>query len=48
MAGFYRALWGLGEAGVTARLRLLQGNAVHDLSVVTADRSRHYNVPQLQ
>jgi S1-C subfamily serine protease len=38
VADFYRRLWAAGTAGVTVRLRVLQGEQVRELSVRSADR----------
>ena len=38
VADFYRRLWAVGTAGVTVRLRVLQGDRVRELSVRSADR----------
>lgn len=38
VADFYRLLWATGTAGVTVRLRVLQGEKVRELSIRSADR----------
>jgi S1-C subfamily serine protease len=38
VADFYRRLWAAGKAGVTVRLRVLQGEKVRELAVHSADR----------
>jgi S1-C subfamily serine protease len=38
VADFYRRLWAAGPAGVSVRLRVLQGDRVRELSVRSADR----------
>jgi len=38
VADFYRRLWAAGAAGVTVRLRVLQGERIRELSVHSADR----------
>jgi S1-C subfamily serine protease len=38
VADFYRRLWAAGPAGVTVRLRVLQGDRVRELSVRSVDR----------
>lgn len=43
---FYRKLWGLGDAGVVVRLRVLQRNDLVTLRVATRDRYGHYRMPQ--
>jgi S1-C subfamily serine protease len=45
---FYRRLWSQGDAGVVARLKVLQRSDVVEMSVTTRDRYRHYLLPGAQ
>jgi S1-C subfamily serine protease len=45
VADFYRRLWAAGPAGVTVRLRVLQGERVRELSVRSADRHERLRNP---
>lgn len=42
METLYRVLWGLGDAGVVAEFKMLQGHEITRVSVTTEDRSLHY------
>ena len=42
LAGFYRSLWALGQAGVTVHLKILHGSDIRAVSVETIDRYTHY------
>ncbi|MBI3993174.1 MAG: serine protease [Candidatus Lambdaproteobacteria bacterium] len=44
IAQFYRSLWGLGQAGVTVRLKILHGSDVRAVNVQTIDRYTHYKM----
>src|SRR5271157_6009363 len=39
IAGFYRQVWSTGSAGVSVRLRVLQGDGIREISVKSVDRS---------
>ena len=42
MERFYRAMWGMGEAGVTVPLLVLQKSEVHRVPVLSRDRHTYY------
>jgi hypothetical protein len=41
-AEFYRKLWGRGVAGSEIALRVLQGDAVHEVKVRSIDRGDYF------
>jgi S1-C subfamily serine protease len=45
---FYRRLWSQGDAGVVARLKVLQRSDLVEMRVTTRDRYRHYLLPGAQ
>lgn len=47
LAGFYKHLWGLGQAGVEAPLTLFRDGRKFDVKIPTADRNRVANAPKL-
>ena len=47
LAGFFKRLWALGDAGVEAPLTILRNGRTLDLRVISADRNRIANSPRL-
>jgi S1-C subfamily serine protease len=48
LAAFYRAIWGLGQAGVDVPLTLEREGDRFDVTITSADRSRFMRTPRLQ
>jgi S1-C subfamily serine protease len=48
LAVFYRAIWGLGQAGVDVPLTLEREGDRFDVTITSADRSRFMRTPRLQ
>ena len=48
LAGLYRAVWGLGPAGVEVPLTLGRGGSVVHLAVKSGDRNDYLKKPNLQ
>jgi S1-C subfamily serine protease len=44
LADFYRKVWALGPAGVSVPLRVLQGSAISEVVIQSADRSQFLNL----
>ena len=42
----FRAIWGLGEAGVRVPMTILKGNQLQKIEVVSADRRNFYSLQQ--
>lgn len=47
LAGFYKKLWRLGDAGVEARLTIFRDGRQLEISVITADRNKLSSSPKL-
>jgi S1-C subfamily serine protease len=47
LAGFFRAVWSLGEAGVKVPIRLVRDGETTEISVTSADRDRFLKTPSL-
>jgi S1-C subfamily serine protease len=47
LAGFYKKLWALGEAGVVAPLTIMRDGRKLDMNITTADRNRVAQSPKL-
>jgi S1-C subfamily serine protease len=47
LAGFYRAMWGLGPAGTQVPLSVIRDGRAHELQIASADRDQFLKAPRM-